>query len=71
MNELNSDRWCPVAINSISQRLVNLELIPIGGTFQWRGEFWRRFESGVRRQRGRAPKTLTILSLDTLVWSMM
>ena len=62
--------WQPLQFGNITQGLVPLSKIPIGGTFMYLSEFWRRFEGGVRRQKGGPPKVLKQLPLDTEVWAV-
>ena len=66
---MNNDEvigWSPVRV--VSQHMVPLEEIPVGGTFQYEGFFWRKFDGGVRKQKGMAPKVLRQLDPKTLVW---
>ncbi len=60
--------WQPLTFTQTSQGLKPLSDVRIGGTFMFEGEQWRRFEGGVRRQVGRAPKVLRQLALCTLVY---
>ena len=68
MDELKDGVWAAKSEGSTTRGLVPLEKIRIGGTFQLEGEQWRKFEAGIRRQVGRAPKQLRQLDPSTLVW---
>ena len=68
--EVNPQRWQPINEQKRSQLMVPYSQISVdGGTFLWKGENWRKFHGGYRRQKGRAPSELTPhLPDDTLVW---
>ena len=46
---------------------VPLSRVHIGGTFILEGEYWRKFEMGIRRQKGRAPAQLRQIDPNTMV----
>lgn len=59
--------WQPVAIPNCTEVTTTLADIRVGGTFEMDGQYYRKFEGGIRRQLGRAPKQLTKLPHDTVV----
>lgn len=59
--------WQPQNIRNVTEHTTTLSDIRIGGTFEVDGKYYRKFEGGVRAQKGRAPKELAVWPGDTIV----